>query len=125
MNKLNLKDMTQTDEEQKIYQQLSNQEKNDTHDLVSIMAIQELLNKKKLKTISRVKFEQVQALTRLYMFDSFFKVPFLKKLADEILQLQISVSGLGRKELVQLVQQRDSIMDTELSKIKSSKDIFR
>lgn len=77
-----------------------------TQDTISLRAVDELLSTKKIKTISRVKPEQVQNLTKLYLFAKVFKTPFAQDLADNILQLQISLHGLGRQELVQLVQQR-------------------
>lgn len=94
-------------------------------DKVSLIAISELLNLDKLKTISRIKFEQVQILTKLNLFSEVFNIPFTKDIADNILQLQISTNGLGRKELVSLVQQRD--MSNELNKQQniSSKNIFK
>ena len=92
-------------------------------DEISLLAINELLSKKKLKTISRLKFDQVSVISRLYLYGDTFKQPFTKKLADLILQLQISTYGLGRKELVQLVQQRN--MMEQGQPIKTSKDIFR
>lgn len=99
----------------------------ETNDEISMLAISELLNMKKLKTISRIKFEQVPVLTKLYMFNDVFansnEKGFTKRLADYILQLQISTSGLGRRDLVQLVQQRTEMFD--MSNVKQSKDIFR
>lgn len=95
----------------------------DQSDEISLKAIEELLNPDKLKSISRIKFEQVSILSKLYLFGDVFDTPFTKKLADLILELQISVSGLGRKELVQLVQRRDGF--TDLSEVKARKDIFR
>ena len=49
---------------------------------------------------------------------------FTKQLGDLILQLQISTNGLGRKELVELVQQRTDFGQFE-GKQATSKDIFR
>ena len=121
MKKLKLEDMTNQDNDDKYV--INNQQESPS-DLISLKAIEELLNMKKLKTISRVKFEQVPILSKLYLFSDTFGENFTKKLADLILQLQISTSGLGRKELVQLVQQRSDIMDM-MNQGKQSKDIFR
>lgn len=93
------------------------------NDLISMMAIQELLNLKKLKTITRIKPEQVSNISKLYIFSQTFNTGFTKNLADMILQLQISINGLGRKELVQLVQKREEML-TETKRL-TSKDIFR
>ena len=99
-------------------------ENNESHnDLISLLAISELLDLKKIKTISRIKNDQVSNISKLYLYGETFDIPFVKNLADNILQLQISINGLGRKELVQLVQQRFS--DIEIEKRVNSKDIFR
>jgi hypothetical protein len=123
MKKLKLEDITQNQDELQ-YQQLTSTPDTPS-DLISLKAIDELLNIKKLKTISRVKFEQVPVLSKLYLFTDIFGEGFTKNLADTILQLQISVSGLGRREMVQLVQQRNQMFDTLQQQPKSSKDIFR
>ena len=121
--KLTLEEMTGGNEEQK-YQNLVLNDQREQNDMISLMAINELLNTKKLKTISRVKFDQVSILTKLYLFADIFGDNFTKKLADLILQIQISTNGSGRKEIVQLVQQRTDIFGMDQPK-KSSKDIFR
>ena len=95
------------------------------NDKVSLLAINELLNLDKIKTISRIKFEQVQTLTKLYLFADIFNVPFTKDIADNILQHQISINGLGRKELVSLVQQRDMSPELDKQQKLSSKNIFK
>lgn len=98
------------------------QQSNDAYnDLVALLATQELTNLKKIKTVSRIKPEQVAILTKLELFASTFKINFTKKIAREILELQISINGLGRKELVQLVNQRENDLLTN----KKAKDIFR
>jgi hypothetical protein len=121
MKKLKLEDMTGKDEDQT--QTYIEHPETTASDEISLKAIQELLNIKKLKTISRIKFDQVQILSKLFLYSETFNDPFTKKLADLILQLQISTSGLGRRELVQLVQQRSELV--ELPQQKTSKDIFR
>ena len=92
------------------------------NDTIALKAVDELLDDKKIKTITRVRTEQVPVLAKLYLFSSVFKVPFTKELADHILQLQISINGLGRRELVQLVQQRNGTIQEQ---VMTSKDIFR
>lgn len=94
-----------------------------SNDLISFLAIQELLNTKKLKSISRIKPDQVSNLMKMLLYADTFKTPFVKKMVDYILELQISINGLGRKELVQLVQKRDDMIATQ--KNITSKDIFR
>ncbi len=95
----------------------------ETNDLLSLVIVNELLNKKNIKTNSRIKMEQVSNLTRLLMFSETFKINFLKRMAHHIMELQVSIRGLGRKELVQMVQARDDIF--KLEKQIKSKDIFR
>ena len=123
MKKLKMKDMTLDTDEQN-YKNLTNIDQRENNDMISLMAISELLNKKKLKTISRVKFEQVSIIAKLFLYADTFGVNFTKNLADLILQLQISTNGLGRKELVQLVQQRSDVLEL-MSQKRTSKDIFR
>lgn len=121
--KLKIDDLTQNNDEQK-YNTLINNDQREKNDEISLMAINELLNKKKLKTISRVKFEQVSIIAKLYLYSNVFGDNFTSTLADLILQLQISTNGLGRKELVQMVQQRTEIFDMAQQR-KAPKDIFR
>ena len=122
IEKVDLSDMTGRNAEDNTYIQQINDDP--ISDAISLKAIDELLDKKKLKTISRVKFEQVPILTKLYMYGDVFGDNFTKKLGDLILQLQISTNGLGRRELVQLVQQRNQMEMLEPTK-RGSKDIFR
>lgn len=108
---------------------LINQYKSDSDnvkntDLISLLAINELLNLDKLKTISRLKSEQIQPITKLYLFAETFQTDFAKSLADNVLQLQISILGFGRKELVQLVQNRTEVISPAVEKY-SSKEVFR
>lgn len=119
MNKNNVTLDTLTgeiDEEREI---IVNETTND--DGVSLRAIEELLNLDKIKTISRIKLDQVSIITKLFVFSSTFKVSFTDELATNILQLLISVNGLGRQELVQLVQQRVNIINPN----EKPKGIFR
>jgi hypothetical protein len=95
---------------------------NEVNDKIALKVVDELLDLTKLKTISRLKPEQISNIVKLYLFAETFKAPFTKSLADNILQLQISLNGYGRKELVQLVQQRaNGIIEKPIT----SKDIFR
>ena len=92
-------------------------------DLVSLIAISELTNLDKLKVITRLKDEQVPMLSKLYLFAECFNIPFMKNLADNILQLQISIRGLGRKELVNIV--RESTPPETKRGLFERKDVFR
>lgn len=102
---------------------ISEQLENGSNDLVSLIAISELTNLNKLKVITRLKEEQVPLLSKLYMYAETFNIPFIKNLADNILQLQISIRGLGRKELVNIVRESTP---TEVKRgIFGTKDVFR
>ena len=105
--------------EENINEQLENW----SSDLVSLIAISELTNLNKLKVITRLKDEQIPLLTKLYMFAETFNVPFVKNMADNILQLQISIRGLGRKELVNIV--RESTPQEVKRGLFGTKDVFR
>ena len=94
----------------------------DNNDLINLLALQELTNSKKIKTNSRIKLEQVELLTKLYLFNDTFKTPLAKKLADLVLHLQVSINGLGRKELIQMVNTNN---DNNLQQVKRVKDVFR
>ena len=102
---------------------INEQLENGSSDLVSLIAISELTNLNKLKVITRLKDEQVPLLSKLYMYAETFNIPFIKNLADNILQLQISIRGLGRKELVNIV--RESTPQEVKRGIFGTKDVFR
>lgn len=102
---------------------ISEQLESGTSDLVSLIAISELTNLNKLKVITRLKDEQVPLLSKLYMYAETFSIPFVKNLADNILQLQISIRGLGRKELVNIV--RESTPQEVKRGLFGPKDVFR
>lgn len=124
MKKLNLTDFTGRDENNiKIDELIEKQIDDAKDDLISLLALQELLGEKNLKRVSRIKDTQVPALTKLFMFGDIFESDTATSLADYILNLQISIRGLGRKELVSLVQKRDDnvIEDIPLTK----KGLFR
>ena len=102
---------------------ISEQLENGTSDLVSLIAISELTNLNKLKVITRLKDEQIPLLSKLYMYAETFNIPFIRNLADNILQLQISIRGLGRKELVNIV--RESTPQETKRGLFERKDVFR
>lgn len=102
---------------------INEQIENGSSDLVSLIAISELTNLNKLKVITRLKDEQIPLLTKLYMFAETFNIPFMKNMADNILQLQISIRGLGRKELVNIV--RESTPQEVKRGLFGPKDVFR
>ena len=102
---------------------ISEQLESGSSDLVSLIAISELTNLEKLKVITRLKDVQVPQMAKLYMFAETFDIPFIRNLADNILQLQISIRGLGRKELVNIV--RDSTPSETKRGLFERKDVFR
>lgn len=121
--KLGFRDLTGKDEDNIPLDEGVPSIDSDGNDIISLMAISELVNMGKLKTVSRLKIEQIPNITKLYLFSQVFDTDYTKMLADNILQLQISIKGLGRRELVSLVQQRDN-SSQEVVKL-SSKDIFK
>ena len=124
MKKLNLTDFTGRDEDNiKIDELIEKQIDEAKDDLISLLALQELLGEKNLKRVSRIKDTQVPALTKLFMFGDIFESDTATSLADYILNLQISIRGLGRKELVSLVQKRDDNVIEEIPLTK--KGLFR
>ena len=124
MKKLNLTDFTGRDENNiKIDELIEKQIDEAKDDLISLLALQELLGEKNLKRVSRIKDTQVPALTKLFMFGDIFESDTATSLADYILNLQISIRGLGRKEFVSLVQKRDDNVIEEIPLTK--KGLFR
>ena len=93
-------------------------------DLVSLIAIQELTDLQKIKVITRLKPEQVPIVTKLYLYAETFNIPYMRTLADDICQLQISINGLGRKELVNVVNQSQPLIP-ERRGLFARKEVFR
>ena len=116
-NKLELKDLIQPDE-------IKNDSNSNITDLIKLQVTDNLLSIKNLKSNTRIKYQQVSHISKLYLFSDIFEVDFIKNLADTILQLQISINGLGRKELVDLV---GKVYNTDLPEIGklTSKAIFK
>lgn len=93
-------------------------------ELVSLIAMNELTNRDKIKLTSRIKEDQVLILTKLNLFSEIFDIDFVKSLANNILELQVSIKGLGRKELVRVVN--SSIPDEIIKRgMFERKDPFR
>lgn len=115
LNDLTLKDNDNIDRDDVI-------DGNDVNDKISLLAISELLNMDNLPTITRIKSEQVPIITKLELYADTFNVPFARSLSNNLMKLQISINGLGRRELVQMVKQRDE--GIEVKKL-TAKDIFR
>lgn len=96
-------------------------------DKIKLIAVTNLLSKDNLKTNSRIKIQQVPKLTKMLMYGEIFEIPFIKELAENILELQISVNGLGRKELVELVGKVYNPMEStiELSDRQLKRGVFK
>ena len=118
--KLTLNDLTLKDNDNVALDEVI--DGNDVNDKISLLAISELLNMDNLPTITRIKSEQVPILTKLELYADTFNVPFARSLSNNLMKLQISINGLGRRELVQMVRQRDE--SVEVKKL-TAKDIFR
>ena len=116
LNKLELKDLIQPE--------VIKNDSNNITDLIKLQVADNLLSLKNLKVNTRIKYEQVSHLSKLYLFSEIFEINFIKNLADTILQLQISINGLGRKELVDLVGKVYNTDTIETEKL-TSKGIFK
>lgn len=93
-------------------------------DLVSLIAIDNLTNTDKIKMTSRLKEEQILNISKLLLFTDVYGTNFTSNLANYIMQLQVSIRGLGRKELVKVVNQ--SISEEPIKKsMFDRKDPFR
>lgn len=114
--KLELKDLIQPEE-------LKN-DNNSATDLIKLQVAESLISNKNLKTNTRIKYEQVSHISKLYLFADIFNIDFIKNLADNILKLQISINGLGRKELVELVGKVYNAGVSEVEKL-TAKGVFK
>jgi hypothetical protein len=120
--KLELNDMTNQEDP---YNQFVNNDNREPNDELSLLVVKEIFDKKNRKTMSRIKFEQVSIIAKLFLYGETFGCKFTNKLANHMLDLQISTNGLGRKENVQMVQQRNDFMDLMQEQKKTSKNIFK
>lgn len=93
-------------------------------DQLSLMALSELTNLDKIKLMSRINPTQVAILTKLYTFGVKFNSKFAVDTADTMLQLQVSIYGYGRRDMVQTVQRRGEDMTQETRKM-INKNVFR
>lgn len=75
-----------------------------TNDELREKAIESLFEDKHLFKNSRVKSHDIIKLSKLKLYGEYFNLPLIDKLIKYILQLRISVNGLGRKEVVELVK---------------------
>lgn len=75
------------------------------------------------KVNSRLNKAQVHAITKLFLFSKIYKNEFAENLANMILHLQVSLNGLGRRELVQILEQNN--INELTHETKPLKDVFR
>ena len=76
----------------------------DTNDELREKAIESLFEDKHLFKNSRIKNSDIMKIARLKLYGDFYNLSLVDKLIKYILQLRISVNGLGRKEVVELVK---------------------
>ena len=87
-------------------------------------AIESLFEDKHLFKNSRVKNSDILKLARLKLYGDYFNLSLIDRLIKYILQLRISVNGLGRKEVVELV--KTDVFTSNLTDIKeNSRGVFR
>ena len=72
---------------------------------------------------SRLNKSQINAITKLLTFSRLYKNDFTLKIAYDMLKLQVSLQGLGRKELVRILQTTNDAEQVDSKK--SFKDVFR
>lgn len=75
-----------------------------------------LFNQQNLKQNTRIKPEQISAMSKASVYAQTYNLPFLQDFINNIMQLQVSIHGLGRKEMVQMVQRINddqTLLDTK------------
>ena len=98
---------------------------NNLTDDMRLSVINNLLDTDKNKKVnSRIYREQVSKITRLYTFAEIFNNDLVKNIADNVLLLQISIYGLGRKELVRILQSTSEMSQEDQPK-RRLRDVFR
>lgn len=87
-------------------------------------AIETLFEDKHLFKNTRVKNNDIVKLARLKLYGDYFNLSLIDKLIKYILQLRISVNGLGRKEIVELL--KTDVFTSNLSELQNnSRGVFR
>jgi len=87
-------------------------------------AIESLFEDKHLFKNSRIKNSDIMKIARLKLYGDFYNLTLIDKLIKYVLQLRISVNGLGRKEIVELV--KTDVFTSNLVEPKSnSRGVFR
>ncbi len=87
-------------------------------------AIESLFEDKHLFKNSRIKNNDIMKIARLKLYGDFYNLTLIDKLIKYVLQLRISVNGLGRKEIVELV--KTDVFTSNLAEPKNnSRGVFR
>lgn len=87
-------------------------------------AIESLFEDKHLFKNSRIKNNDIMKIARLKLYGDFYNLTLIDKLIKYVLQLRISVNGLGRKEVVELV--KTDVFTSNLTEPKNgSRGVFR
>lgn len=87
-------------------------------------AIESLFEDKHLFKNTRIKNSDIMKIARLKLYGDFYNLTLIDKLIKYVLQLRISVNGLGRKEIVELV--KTDVFTSNLVEPKSnSRGVFR
>lgn len=72
---------------------------------------------------SRLNKKQINTIIKLLTFARIYNNDYTLNIAYDLLKLQVSLQGLGRKELVKILQTTSDYEPTENNK--SFKDVFR
>lgn len=96
----------------------------DNNDELREKAIESLFEDKHLFKNTRIKNSDIMKLVKLKLYGEYYGLTMIDKLIKYILQLRISVNGLGRKEVVELV--KTDVFTSNLVEPKSnSRGVFR
>lgn len=95
----------------------------DHNDELKEKAIESLFEDKHLFKNTRIKDKDILKLVRLQLYGDYFNLSLVNKLIKYILQLRISVNGLGRKEVVELV--KTEVFSSNLVEDNKSRGVFR
>ena len=95
----------------------------DRNDELKEKAIESLFEDKHLFKNTRIKDKDILKLVRLKLYGDYYNLNLVDKLIKYILQLRISVNGLGRKEIVELV--KTEVFSSNLVEDTKSRGVFR
>lgn len=95
----------------------------DNKDELREKAIEALFEDKNLFKNTRVKNNDILKLARLKLYGDFYNLSLIDRFIKYILQLRISVNGLGRKEIVELV--KTDVFTSNIVEPNNSRGVFR